>query len=65
MIMWTGLAPWVFEFHFLGSLTSTLGRRCQPVREEMLGDIKRCWEGKEMVQGYLAHKKMPTPLGPP
>ena len=24
MIRWTGLAPWVFEFPFPGSLTSTL-----------------------------------------
>ena len=24
MIRWTGLAPWVFEFPFQGSLTSTL-----------------------------------------
>ena len=23
MIRWTGLAPWEFEFHFPGSLTST------------------------------------------
>ena len=23
MIGWTGLAPWEFEFHFTGSLTST------------------------------------------
>jgi len=23
MIRWTGLAPWEFEFHFSGSLTST------------------------------------------
>ena len=23
MIWWTGLAPWEFEFHFPGSLTST------------------------------------------
>ena len=28
MIRWTGLAPWAFEFHFPGSLTSTfLGRK--------------------------------------
>jgi len=24
MIRWTGLAPWEFEFHFPGSLTSTV-----------------------------------------
>ena len=25
MMKWTGLAPWEFEFHFVGSLTSTFG----------------------------------------
>jgi len=30
MIRWTGLAPWEFEFHFPGSLTSTFPNRSLP-----------------------------------
>ena len=65
MIRWTGLAPWELEFPFSGSFTSTfleggwgestLGGRPQTAMVRPLLSL----------QGYLAHKKQPPPLGPP
>ena len=46
MIRWTGLAPWVFEFPFPGSLTSTFlvlwkrrfaGESASPIRQSACG----------------------------
>jgi len=52
MIWWTGLAPWVFEFPFPGSLTATfLGS----------GRVQGRAGQSACVQGYLAHKKTHHP----
>ena len=55
MIVWTGLAPWEFELPFPGSLTSTFLEHLWSYSRQSLGGL----------QGYLAHKKTPNPLGPP
>jgi len=58
MIRWTGLAPWGFEFPFPGSLTSTFLVRC---KDEGCGP--RTPNVNWIIQGYLAHKKLPSDAG--
>jgi len=54
MIRRTGLAPWDFEFTSPGSLTSIFPQvYVYPVGAAGRGVA---------VQGYLAHRKLPTPL---
>ena len=65
MIRWTGLAPWEFEFPFRGSLTPTF--LCQPAssRTSTSRRLHNTTPSVNTVEGYLAHKKTPAPLGPP
>jgi len=51
MIRWTGLAPWEFEFPFLGSLTSTfldlIDKSCGTFLSSKIDEIQR-WAGPWM-----------------
>jgi len=60
MIRWTGLAPWEVHFPFSGSLTSAPERP-----DHQLHQRPRHLPRVLRLQGYLAHKKQPPPLGPP
>ena len=63
MIRWTGLAPWEFELPVPDSLTSTF-----LVQVDVFYGIYPCLSFPDVpakkTQGYLAHKKTLTPLGP-
>ena len=72
MICWTGLAPWEIGFPYPGSLISTFLANILPLSlpwPEFSAE-RPCvkepyWWRSLAVQGYLAHKKTPTPPGPP
>jgi len=53
MIRWTGLAPWEFEFHFPGSLTSTFlcPQDSKAAAQAICSESRVIWE--ELARGRI------------
>jgi hypothetical protein len=64
MIWWISLAPWEFEFPFSDSLISTFPLNMARFKVPLAEEDESNGTGVD-IQGCLAHKKTPTPLGPP